>query len=131
MKRDNLVNKEDRINWIDLARSLAICCVILVHVIELTNSLNTEYMKNVVLGIRIYTFALYTIGRVGVLLFLFLSGYLLLDRNYEKGSCVRFWKRNVSAKYSSGFPTPLFSFIIVVERYLCILRMNRSLLTDK
>ena len=24
----------------------------------------------------------------------------------------------VSAKYSSGFPTPLFSFIIVVERYL-------------
>lgn len=26
--------------------------------------------------------------------------------------------KNVSAKYSSGFPTPLFSFIIVVERYL-------------
>ena len=94
MKRDNLVNKEDRINWIDLARGLAICCVILVHVIEFTNSLNTEYMKNVVLGIRIYTFALYTIGRVGVPLFLFLSGYLLLHRNYEKGSCVRFWKRN-------------------------------------
>lgn len=36
----------------------------------------------------------FTIGRLGVPIFLFLTGYLLLDRNFNEDMCEKFWKRN-------------------------------------
>ena len=36
----------------------------------------------------------FTFGRLGVPMFLFLTGYLLLARNYDDNDCKKFWKKN-------------------------------------
>lgn len=91
MKR---IDRKSHIAWIDLARSFAICCVILVHTLDFTFSMNLDYMSGADLHTQICAFALHTIGRLGVPVFLFISGYLLLDREYDGKACKRFWKRN-------------------------------------
>ena len=43
---------------------------------------------------KLFAITGFTVGRLGVPLFLFLTGYLLLDRVYDVGKIQRFWKRN-------------------------------------
>src|SRR5699024_6412349 len=58
--------------WLDIARLVAIICVILNHVNE--NLIRTPITKLPVV--------LQLMGRMGVPLFLIISGYLMLNRNY-------------------------------------------------
>ena len=65
--------------WLDIARLVAIICVILNHVNENLNQ--TPITKLTVL--------LQLMGRMGVPLFLIISGYLMLNRNYTTSSSIK------------------------------------------
>ncbi len=93
-EKSDYTGQRPHIMWIDLLRSFAICSVILVHVLDKTQSMNLDYMSGADLHTQICAFVLFTIGRLGVPVFLFITGYLLLDRQYDRKACVHFWKRN-------------------------------------
>ena len=56
--------------------------------------MNAEHLNVMSEASRLFALASFTVGRIGVPLFLLLSGYLLLDRWYDEDGCRRFWKRN-------------------------------------
>lgn len=85
-----------RVIWIDWARALAILAVVLCHSTEAIYGLNVnavvDNVGDMTLSSQITAFCLFTTGRLGVPLFLFMSGYLMLDRSYDKDACLGFWK---------------------------------------
>ena len=91
------VSSGDRIEWIDLARTFAILSVITVHSIERAYTFNLESMNSMPALVRTVCFILFTVGRLGVPLFFFITGYLLLGRNYADEDCFRFWRKNLLA----------------------------------
>lgn len=84
-----------RIASIDFARALAIIFVILTHVTESTYDLGGNYLVTAPIHNTIAGLAFHSLGRMGVPIFFFLSGYLLLDRNYDHDKMLRFYKRNM------------------------------------
>lgn len=87
---------KERIASLDLVRSLAIVFVVITHVSELCyGALSVEFMTSALLRTQLCAIVLHTIGRLGVPLFLFLSGYLLLDRSYSTEETLAFWKRTL------------------------------------
>ena len=84
--------EKKRIVWMDNARALAILCVILTHSVEsnyyyvLTGSLDACFSS------WLFQTFCYFIGRLGVPLFLMLSGALLLGRKHEP---LRFYRRSL------------------------------------
>lgn len=85
---------EKRVQWLDLVRTAAIICVVLCHATEHMYHFNAQSSSlGLVYQIAKYTF--FTIGRLGVPLFMLCSGYLLLDRQYDEQACIRFWKYNL------------------------------------
>lgn len=66
--------------------------VIICHSTETIYPLSLAGIESLGLGSQATAFTLFTIGRLGVPLFLFISGYLMLDRQYNKQACVRFWR---------------------------------------
>jgi len=78
---------QQRIRWIDAVRTIAIIFVVLCHACDTVYSLPDLYNMNS----RSFVFVCQAFGRLGVPLFLFLSGYLLLDREYDEVSIRRFW----------------------------------------
>ena len=101
MNTENTVNKigrdigEKRIQWIDVLRAFAICCVVLIHTTERVYQLNVSVLLTYSMQRQILAISLFTIGRLGVPIFFFITGYLLLDRSYDEKSCVKFYKRNL------------------------------------
>ena len=87
--------KSERIYWIDAARCIAIICVVLCHTSEIYFFWSGEDIFSYSWLLQAVSFTTFTIGRLGVPLFLFISGYLLLDRDYDDPCCIRFWKRNL------------------------------------
>lgn len=87
--------KSIRIQWLDAVRGGAILCVILCHVTENVYQLNEKFISSVSVYSKIFAFLAFTCGRMGVPLFLYISGYLLLDRNYGRDGAFLFWKRNL------------------------------------
>ena len=77
------VNRERRIKWVDLARSVAITCVVLCHAIEHTYQLTPQALTTMSDSSKLIALTGFSIGRLGVPLFLFITGYLLLDRQYD------------------------------------------------
>ena len=67
------------IRWIDIARTIAISCVVLCHAVDYAHSISD--LKNPALNLLFYFCFLF--GRLGVPFFLMISGYLLLDREYN------------------------------------------------
>ena len=75
--------KEDKhLEWIDLARSAAILGVILCHATEAIYRLKPDFMMELSLYSRFFAFLCFTTGRLSVPIFLMITGYLLLDREY-------------------------------------------------
>jgi len=79
-------NVEKRIKWIDLVRAIAILLVILCHTTENIYEMKLESMTSLSLQSRIFCFASFTAGRLGVPLFLMITGSLLLPREYDNDS---------------------------------------------
>lgn len=86
------LNNKKRIVWIDYARAFAILTVILCHSTEAIYSFKVESIAAMGMLSQVSAFSLFTIGRLGVPIFLFMSGYLMLDRSYDREACIRFWK---------------------------------------
>lgn len=80
------------IQWIDLLRCIAICCVLLTHATALVYTFDLESMTPISASV-VFAFTLHSIGRLGVPIFFMITGYLLLDRSYTEGAA-RFWKKN-------------------------------------
>ncbi len=112
MKEESIQTKsiqtKGHIAWIDTARCLAIISVVLCHTTQEIYSFNEEFMMGLSTQSRIFGFSAFSLGRLGVPLFLFITGYLLLDRRYDKQSWLAFWKNN------------LLSLLIVAEIWIVI-----------
>ena len=86
--------KKERIQGYDIARSFAILCVVLCHSVEMAYS-NVPYLY---LGqaSQIFRIIFFTIGRLGVPIFLFLTGALTLKKQIDTDEDVlRFYKKNL------------------------------------
>ena len=82
--------KKKRIIFIDYIRALAILMVIMCHVIDVNCLFWLGYQE--MSGARqIILYTLLIFGRCGVPLFLMITGYLLLDRDYSQGKWKSFY----------------------------------------
>ena len=81
-----------RIKWIDVCRTLAILMVVLCHATENVYSLSLDGMAGVSFPSRLFAFTAFAFGRLGVPLFMMITGYLLLDRDYDSAKVLKFWK---------------------------------------
>ena len=68
--------EEKRIEWIDVLKSLAICCVLLVHSADNVYTYDLEHMQLLPGRTVILAYVLLTIGRIGVPIFMMVTGYL-------------------------------------------------------
>ena len=66
---------------LDLARSFAICSIVLCHCTEFTYQLTQESWSTSSTLSQYVRTILFTLGRLGVPIFLMLSGFLLLQRH--------------------------------------------------
>ena len=99
-----------RIVSLDILRTIAILDVLLVHCTEAVYPMNPMLLSYTVFS-RFLAISLFTLGRLGVPLFLFISGYLLLDKNYKNGGVFAFYRRHL-------FPLFITSSIWCVIYYL-------------
>lgn len=83
-----------RISWLDNARAFAILSVVFVHATENIYIMKVEYLNSISLPSMLFAHIGFTFGRLGVPIFLFLTGYLLLDRKFELNDCYKFWHKN-------------------------------------
>lgn len=88
--------------------------VIICHSTETIYPLSLAGIEELGAGSKGAAFTLFTIGRLGVPLFLFISGYLMLDRQYDKQACFKFWK----TKWA-GLLIATESWIIIYNVFLC------------
>ena len=86
----------NRIAGLDLIRAAAIVLVVLNHSVEVACGLHdVDVVNQMSTGAQWFAFINFTLGRLGVPLFFFLSGYLLLPRGFDQQSTERFYRRNV------------------------------------
>ena len=81
--------------WADFLRGIAAFCVVLCHVTETVYVFNPSFFAEQSFASQFFAFTSFTIGRMGVPVFFFLSGYLLLSRKYDDRSCFAFWRKNL------------------------------------
>ena len=93
-----MTKKDERIIKYDLARVVAILCVILCHSVEtiynFSNFTNINQLTRLSVNSRIFLFTSFTIGRLGVPIFFFLSGAFLLKKQIEGDEDVLSFYRN-------------------------------------
>ncbi len=87
-------SEQRRIEWIDYVRAFAIICVVLCHATEGIYSLDLNPVLSLSTRSRIFLFSSFTFGRLGVPLFLMITGSLLLSKEYDSNRIVSFWKTN-------------------------------------
>ena len=80
---------------IDLARSIAILAVVLCHANTEVYKYGYEAMNSLPQIDQNAATLFLTFGRMGVPLFLYISGFLLLQKEYTIDSSVSFWKRKL------------------------------------
>lgn len=85
---------KQHINWIDIARTIAIMCVVVNHAVEESYDFQAEVIGGYSIFSRIFAFGGFTVGRLGVPIFLMITGILLLDREWNREKCIIFWKKN-------------------------------------
>lgn len=71
---------------LDITRTIAILCVVFCHSVESIYKFNLSFARGLSTISKSFMFISFTMGRLGVPLFLFLSGFLLLQKqiNDEK-----------------------------------------------
>lgn len=88
------MEKRARKQSLDLIRTLAIFAVLAVHATEQIYSLTAAGVSDLSAVSQIFVLSGLAVGRLGVPLFLMLTGYLLLPRHYDEQSCILFWKKS-------------------------------------
>lgn len=85
-----------RIVWLDFARAFAIFVVVAIHSVERVYDLEYAEMMNIGKVSLLFFDIVVTIGRIGVPIFLAITGYLLLDRDYSSGKKILdFYKKHL------------------------------------
>lgn len=92
MQNDASIN---RLSNIDFLRIIAITCVVLCHATEAIYPFNLNFINSISWQSRIFVFTVFTIGRLGVPIFLFISGYFLLNKEYESSNIEKFWRTHL------------------------------------
>jgi|GEM_PF-194130 len=88
--------QKTRIAWLDIARSFAIFSVIVVHCTERIYSMDFDKLQTMGVFSPMFRNVLFTVGRIGVPLFLMITGYLLLDRDFSSSKKIfSFYKHNL------------------------------------
>lgn len=72
-----------RVRWLDIARVFAIISVVNMHVTQEIFSYDLQIVLQDSRMEQIIKMCLFTFGRMGVPIFLFITGYLMLDREYD------------------------------------------------
>ena len=85
----------ERDTSLDLIRVCAVFLVVINHTFEYIYGFSVSEVSNMSLYAKIYAFLGFSIGRIGVPLFVMLSGYLLLTREYDLSSTKHFYKKNL------------------------------------
>ena len=88
--------KKNRIIWLDFARCFAILSVLVVHSVESGYTLKFEDLGGLPFLSALFRVVGFTAGRLGVPIFLTISGYLLLDRDFSDSErIIKFYKTNL------------------------------------
>ena len=91
-KREAQIHSAGRQHWLDFARSIAIISVVCNHAMSrsfhISNSTHNEFLQMGLFLSFVKAF-LYVFSRLGVPLFLMITGALLLDRKYEEKNQLR------------------------------------------
>lgn len=111
--------QKERIECLDIIRSIAIMMVVMCHVSEKIYFYSgVDIIEQNIIS-EIVGFTLFSLGRLGVPLFLFISGYLLLTREYDDTTCRRFWGSN------------LLSLFFVTEIWIVLLNLFNVIVLHK
>lgn len=88
------MKQKNRVINYDIARTIAIICVVLCHSIQTAYiNMNTMLLSNIS---QIFRIMIFTIGRLGVPIFLFLTGALILKKEIENDyDVLKFYKKNL------------------------------------
>lgn len=89
------MQSKEHVVQLDYIRTFAIISVVACHVTESIYKLNLKSINELDFLNQVLAFCFFTFGRLGVPLFLFITGYLLLDRDYNNERVVHFWRRNL------------------------------------
>ena len=89
------MSEKQRDKSLDFVRSFATICVVLCHCTENSYSFHIENICKMSTKSQILAFSLFTVGRLGVPLFLILTGYLLLSRDWNREKILSFYKKNL------------------------------------
>ena len=83
----------NRIEGLDLLRVLAILSVVFIHTMP-SEIQDIGYFNSLSSSSKIFYFSCFAVGRLGVPLFMLLSGYLLLSIDYNHENTKKFYKKN-------------------------------------
>lgn len=113
-----MLSQQGRIKWLDIARTLAILLVILNHAVELTYSFSLDGWNQYSASENFFKILLFSLGRLGVPLFLAISGVLLLNKRFcSKENILSFYHRNLVPLIISSTIWSLFYFIFLYFYY--------------
>ena len=89
------IKRKERMIELDYIRTFAILCILLTHTTERVYTLNAMTLAQESVYSRIFSVSLFTVGRLGVPLFFFLTGFLMSGGDYGYERIIKFEKRNV------------------------------------
>lgn len=96
MLAKNYVIDSNRIFWCDFVRGVAILLVVLNHSVEYVFDLNTSAsFLSYTRSEEMFSTFFFGLGRLGVPSFLFLTGYLILSKDFTPQRTVVFYKHNL------------------------------------
>lgn len=119
-----MTKDKEHIKWIDIARTFAIVCVVLNHAIDSCYNTSGNILKENSFASGIVAYSGLTIGRIGVPIFLMISGYLLLSRDWNQDNCIKFWKKNWLRLFIC---TEIWWVIYAVRNYISLDVFPRSI----
>ncbi len=94
--REGINTAKQRILWLDFVRSFAILSVVLMHCTDRIYNMESDDILSLGVFSAVFSDICSALGRLGVPLFLMLTGYLLLDRDYSSSEKIfAFYKHNL------------------------------------
>ena len=108
-------NETSRVQSIDVLRTLALLCVLSIHSLRAAIAQVNGQDLSGLTGNQIAASCAIGLSTLGVPLFLMISGYLLLDRDYTKERTLTFFKRNLLSLVVSY---EIFDLALAVVQYI-------------
>lgn len=89
-------NNKTRLEYLDIARTFAIISVVLCHAVELVYQMKLKGLTILSFQSQLFRLISFTFGRLGVPIFLFITGTLILNKKIgDDQSCKKFYIKNL------------------------------------